>query len=32
VRSEELSIAGGYDGEFGTVEVFSRREREELQG
>ena len=32
VRSAELSIAAGYDGEFGTVQIFSPAERDELFG
>jgi DNA helicase-2/ATP-dependent DNA helicase PcrA len=32
VRSGELSIAAGYDGEFGSVQIFSPAEREELFG
>ena len=32
VRTGELTIAPGYDGEFGTVKIFSPAEREELFG
>jgi len=32
VRSGELSIAAGYDGEFGSVQIFSPAERDELFG
>lgn len=32
VRTGELAIAAGYDGEFGTVKIFSPAEREEIFG
>ncbi len=32
VRTGELSIAAGYDGEFGSVQIFSPAERDELFG
>ncbi len=32
VRAGELNIAGGYDGEFGTVRIFGAQERDHLQG
>jgi uncharacterized protein (TIGR00375 family) len=32
VRSGQVSIKPGYDGEFGTIKVFDRKEREQISG
>ena len=32
MRTGEIHLAGGYDGEFGTIQIFSERERRELIG
>ena len=32
MRTGEIHLAGGYDGEFGTIQIFNERERRELMG